>query len=227
MGADREGVWIQGGRMTAHGRPGCSDMTDHVSSRGGRDDVSGALLQRRTPDQILGPYFPVGQMPAAETDLSVTPSGLRPRGEIVEVTGRVLNLDGEPVCGARLVLWQANSFGRYAHPGDLNPAPLDQDFIGFARLQSDSNGSYRIRTVKPGSYPVEPGWHRPPHIHFEVWGEFDRLVTQMYFPGEPQNARDRLLMSAGRPELLIAAPAASTDSRDSRTLTFDIVLARG
>jgi protocatechuate 3,4-dioxygenase beta subunit len=253
-------------------------MTDHASSRGGRRDSAGGLL-RRTPDQILGPYFPVGQRvspaaddggasicsatvpssgrwrtgylnplsilrarprfppriaagdrgrtPAADHDLTVTPSGLRAQGEIVEVMGRVLNLDGEPVRGARLVLWQANSFGRYAHPSDPNPAPLDHDFIGFARLQSDCDGSYRIRTVKPGPYPMEPGWCRPPHIHFEVCGQFDRLVTQMYFPEEPENASDRVLMSASRPELLIAALDASTDGLGPRTLKFDIVLARG
>jgi protocatechuate 3,4-dioxygenase beta subunit len=166
-------------------------------------------------------------MASAGCDLTVMQGGQgRVRGEIIEVTGRVLNRDGEPVRGALLVTWQANSFGRYAHPSDHNPAPLDQSFVGFARFRSDCDGSYRIKTVKPGPYPLEPGWCRPPHIHFDVHGKFDRLITQMYFPGEALNDQDRILMSAGCHELLIAA-ATPPDGPGPRIMRFDIVLSRG
>jgi protocatechuate 3,4-dioxygenase beta subunit len=110
------------------------------------------------------------------------------------------------------------------HPNDLNPAPLDPNFVGFATIQSGKDGAYRIRTVKPGPYPVAPDWMRAPHVHLEVQSQFERLITQMYFPGEPLNARDRLLMSVPEPHLLIAKPLRHADVHH-RMLEFDIVLA--
>jgi len=191
------------------------------------DNSTGSRLHR-TPDQILGPYFPTGQPPTSQADLtSVKGFEGCAQGEIIEVTGRVLNLDGEPVRGVPVTIWQANSFGRYVHANDLNPAPLDPHFAGCVGILSDSDGVYRIKTVKPGAYPAGPDWMRPPHIHFEVHGRFERLITQMYFPGEPLNACDRLLNAALRPDLLIAEPLPSEDGADHRVLNFDIVLARG
>jgi protocatechuate 3,4-dioxygenase, beta subunit len=191
-------------------------------------DSSTGPRRHRTPDQILGPYFPTGHQPAAQADLTAIngAEGLA-RGEIIEVTGRVLNLDGEPVRGVPVTIWQANSFGRYVHVNDHNPAPLDPNFVGCVGIRSDRDGVYRIKTVKPGAYPAGPGWTRPPHIHFEIHGQFERLITQMYFPGEPLNACDRLLNAALRPNLLIAKPVASQDSRGHSVLNFDIVLSRG
>jgi protocatechuate 3,4-dioxygenase beta subunit len=148
------------------------------------------------------------------------------RGDIIEVTGRILNLEGAAVAGARLIVWQANCFGRYRHPNDTTSVPLDPNFLGFAELVSDSAGAYRIKTVKPGIYG-RPDQMRPPHVHFEVHGKFERLVTQMYFPGEPLNAQDRLLRSANRPDLLIAAPVAAKNGVAHGIFKFDIVLARG
>jgi protocatechuate 3,4-dioxygenase, beta subunit len=181
----------------------------------------------RTPHQILGPFFPLELKPDTRGDLTIMEGGDKhAQGEIIEVTGRVLDLKGKPVSGARLTIWQANSFGRYVHPDDLNPAPLDPNFVGFATIQSGTDGAYRIRTVKPGAYPVGPDWMRAPHIHFEVQGQFERLITQMYFPGEPLNACDRLLMSVPEPDLLIAKPLRHAHRRHD-VLQFDIVLARG
>jgi protocatechuate 3,4-dioxygenase beta subunit len=181
----------------------------------------------RTPHQILGPFFPLGSRPATQGDLTIV-EGVdgHAQGEIIEVTGRVLDLQGKPVPGARLTIWQANTFGRYAHPNDLNPAPLDPNFVGFATIRCCNDGAYRIRTVKPGPYPVGPDWMRAPHIHLEVQGQFERLITQMYFPGEPLNASDRLLMSVPEPDLLIAKPVWHANG-DHHVLEFDIVLARG
>jgi protocatechuate 3,4-dioxygenase, beta subunit len=191
------------------------------------DHSTGTRLHR-TPDQILGPYFPTGQTPDSRADLtSVKGFEGCAQGEIIEVTGRVLNLDGEPVRGVPVTIWQANSFGRYVHANDLNPAPLDPHFVGCVGILSDSDGVYRIKTVKPGAYPAGPDWMRPPHIHFEVHGRFERLITQMYFPGEPLNACDRLLNAVLRPDLLIAEPIPSEDGSGHRVLNFDIVLARG
>jgi protocatechuate 3,4-dioxygenase beta subunit len=183
--------------------------------------------RHRTPDQILGPYFPTTHAPVPQTDLTSV-KGIEgiAQGEIIEVTGRVLNLDGEPIRGVPVTIWQANTFGRYMHPNECNPAPLDPNFVGCVGIQSVHDGVYRIKTVKPGAYPAGPDWMRPPHIHFEIHGQFERLITQMYFPGEPLNTCDRLLNAALRPDLLIATPL-PLGSRRHRVLNFDIVLTRG
>ena len=183
---------------------------------------------RHTPHQILGPYFLAVEKPTPTSDLTVV-DGLdgRAQGEVIEVKGRVLNRDGDAVGGARLVVWQANSLGRYAHPNDSNPAALDPNFVGFAELFSAHDGRYCFKTIKPGAYPAGVDRIRPPHIHFEVQGKFDRLITQMYFPGEPLNASDPVLLSANGPDLLIARPLASEDSASHRQFAFDIVLMRG
>jgi protocatechuate 3,4-dioxygenase beta subunit len=184
--------------------------------------------RQRTPDQILGPYFPTGHTPVLQADLTSIKGGDGlAQGEIIEITGKILNLRGEPVRAVTVTVWQANAYGRYAHANDSNPAPLDPNFVGCIDIRSDNDGAYRIKTVKPGAYPAGPDWMRPPHIHFEIQGRFERLVTQMYFPGEPLNACDRLLNAALRPNLLIATPASSQDPSCHRVLNFDIVLTRG
>jgi protocatechuate 3,4-dioxygenase, beta subunit len=184
--------------------------------------------RHRTPDQILGPYFPIGCTPAKKDDLT-TIEGLDgvAQGEIIEIAGRILNRHGEPIRGVGLTIWQANTFGRYAHSNDANPAPLDPNFVGCVDIRSDNDGAYRIKTVKPGAYPAGPDWMRPPHIHFEIHGQFERLITQMYFPGEPLNTSDRLLSAALRPDLLIATCLPPRDPPGRRVLNFDIVLSRG
>jgi protocatechuate 3,4-dioxygenase beta subunit len=191
-------------------------------------DNSTGTRRHRTPDQILGPYFPMDHDPVAQTDLTSIEGveGLA-QGEIIEVTGRVLNLDGEPVRSIPITVWQAHTFGRYAHGNDPNPAPLDCNFVGCVAIRSDDDGVYRIKTVKPGAYRAGPDWLRPPHIHFEVHGQFERLVTQMYFPDEPLNTADRLLNAALYPDLLVATCLSLQDPAGSRVLNFDIVLSRG
>ncbi len=122
-----------------------------------------------TPDQILGPFYPVRKPIDGGADLTRLKGKAGPaRGEVIYVAGRVLNMKGEPVDGAQLEVWQANSVGRYAHPSDWNSAPLDPNFEGYATVVSDAEGRYRFKTVKPGAYPVGGGWVRPPHIHFDV-----------------------------------------------------------
>jgi protocatechuate 3,4-dioxygenase beta subunit len=192
------------------------------------DPAANSFMRYRTPDQVLGPFFPLKRKHVERCDLTVVDGAEgTAQGEIIEVTGRILDCNGDPVSGAALTIWQANTFGRYMHPCDTNPAALDPNFIGSADVRSGEDGVYRIKTVKPGAYPAGPNWMRPPHIHFEVHGRFERLATQMYFPNEPLNCCDRLLNSAPRPDLLIATPILQPDQAAHRHLNFDIVLSRG
>jgi protocatechuate 3,4-dioxygenase beta subunit len=153
------------------------------------DRLAAAEKIIQTATQTIGPFYPVERPLDQDADLTRLASSAAPaRGQIIEVTGRVLGPDGRPVPNARLDIWQANAAGRYAHPGDDNPAPLDPGFQGSAAITADAEGRYRFRTVKPGLYPG-----RTQHIHFDVTGRSQRLITQMYFPGEPGNAKDVLL----------------------------------
>ena len=177
----------------------------------------------RTPDQVLGPYYPTGANPITTGDLTCAHQGSdQALGELIEITGTVRNLASAPIGGVRIVVWQANCFGRYDHPNDMgSEAPLDPNFNGFGEVNSTEDGTYRLRTVRPGSYAALDGWTRAPHVHFEVHGCFERLVTQMYFPAEPLNETDRFLLSSRKPSLLIAKTI------ESSVFQFDIVLARG
>ena len=148
---------------------------------------------------------------------------------MLNVAGKVLNVRGEPVRDAKIEIWQANTYGRYTHPSDTNSAPLDPNFEGSAVLTTDTNGQYRFKTIKPAGYPTGPNTMRPAHIHFQVSGRQDRLVTQMYFEGDPYNETDPFLNSAGRKELLIKPlldPAPKFEV-DSKMVSFDIVLFKG
>jgi len=149
---------------------------------------------RPTPQETFGPFFPVRTPRYHDFDLTRIPG--RPRralGQVMELSGRVLGMDGSPIKGAAMEVWQANAAGRYAHPIDKNPAPLDPNFQGVALLHTTEEGRYRILTVKPGAYPYSGGGMRTPHIHFDVSSDEYRLVTQMYFPGEALNEKDPLI----------------------------------
>jgi protocatechuate 3,4-dioxygenase, beta subunit len=183
-----------------------------------------------TPPQILGPFYPVTDHPDLTADLArPTGSAAEAQGQLIYVSGRVLARSGEPVSRACIDIWQANAAGKYRHPSDTNPAPLDPNFKGFARITTDAAGRYSFRTIKPGSYPTPEGDVRPPHIHLTIEGRFDRLVTQLYFAGEAGNLTDRWLNAAPHPERLIITlhqPASYLQS-DALLASFDIVLASG
>jgi protocatechuate 3,4-dioxygenase beta subunit len=135
-----------------------------------------------------------------------------PIGERIIVTGQVLDESGRAIPHALLEIWQANACGRYLHKSDQHAAPLDPNFTGTGRVLTDKNGEYRFTTIRPGAYPWrnhENAW-RPAHIHFSIFGRnfLQRLVTQMYFPGDPllpfdpifngmsdENGRNRLISS--------------------------------
>ena len=185
---------------------------------------------RPTPDQILGPFYPVRKPIDGGTDLTrLKGKGGSAQGEVIYVMGRVMNMQGEPVAGAQLEVWQANGVGRYAHPSDWNTAPLDPNFEGYAMVTTDPEGRYRFKTIKPGAYPVGGNWVRPPHIHFDVKGQVNRLITQMYFENEPLNDKDMLLQSSWAKDSLIAKvlPPTPKEEQDAHLVVFDIVLIQG
>ena len=183
-----------------------------------------------TPDQILGPFYPVQKPADGGADLTrLKGRAGKAQGQIIYVTGRVLSLRGEPCPGVKLEIWQANGAGRYTHPHDRNPAALDPNFDGYATVVTDSGGRYRFRTVKPGAYPVVADYWRPPHIHYDVTGKVNRLITQMYFADEPLNQKDPLLQQSWAKDSLIARilPPTANEEPDSRLVLWDIVLIQG
>jgi len=180
----------------------------------------------RTPQQILGPFYPLKEFPQTADLTQIAGRPERAQGQILNVMGRVLNLAGEPVRNATIEVWQANAAGRYTHPSDPNPAPLDPNFDGSAVLTTDPEGRYRFKTIKPAAYPAGPNLIRPAHIHFQVSGRQDRLVTQMYFDGDPYNATDPFLNSVGRKDLLTTklVDASPEFEAGSKTAVFDMVI---
>ena len=186
--------------------------------------------QRRTASLALGPFYPLTKPVDSDADLTLI-KGHRERaqGQVIYVGGRILSAAGEPLPGVGIEIWQANAHGRYTHPGDDNPAPLDPNFQGFARLVSDAQGRYRFKTIKPAGYPAG-GFNRPPHIHLDITGKSNRLVTQLYFDGEPLNDRDPLLASTGanRSSLIVTLERPPPDLEpDTRVANWDIVLEKG
>ncbi len=159
--------------------------------------------------ELSGPVFGATDVGPADCDLTRRHPG-EPLGERITVSGRLLDRAGRPVRGQLIELWQANAAGRYAHQLDQHPAPLDPNFTGSGRALTGDDGGYLFTTIRPGAYPWrnhDNAW-RPAHIHFSVFGTAftQRLVTQMYFPGDPlfphdpvlqsvtdQNARERLV----------------------------------
>src|ERR1044072_1588094 len=148
-----------------------------------------------TGQEALGPFYPVRAPKFHDTDLTHYPGrkGGRALGQVIQLTGRVMDTSGRPLPQAALTVWQANAAGRYTNPVDSNPVPLDPNFLGVVSFGVAGDGSYRLRTVKPGAYPEPSGTLRTPHIHFDVVNADYRLVTQMYFPGEKLNGKDILL----------------------------------
>lgn len=158
-----------------------------------------------TSAQDLGPFYPIMRPPDHDADLTrIAGRSGTAVGRPINVIGRIVDVKGNPISNAQIDLWQCNAAGRYAHPGDnANPAALDPNFQGFARLASDRDGQFKFRSVKPKDYDTPIG-RRTPHIHFAIDGRAERLVTQMYFPGEPLNDIDFLLKNASPRESVIA-----------------------
>lgn len=131
---------------------------------------------------------------------------------------------------ANVEIWQAKLHGRYTHPSDHNTAPLDPNFEGSAILATDDDGRYRFKTIKPAAYPAGPNRMRPAHIHFQVSGRLDRLVTQMYFEGDPYLEADRFYQTAlEQKDLLVTKLLQPTPEMEaeSKSVVFNIVLYSG
>jgi protocatechuate 3,4-dioxygenase beta subunit len=143
--------------------------------------------------EITGPLAVNGPVSVVDTDLTRQHHGA-PLGERIIVHGRILDGGGQPIPNTLIEIWQANAAGRYVHAADQHPAPLDPNFSGTGRCLTDRAGRYEFVTIKPGAYPWKNhhnAW-RPAHIHFSLLGRAfaQRLVTQMYFPGDPLLAHD-------------------------------------
>ena len=183
-----------------------------------------------TPPQLDGPFYPMA-IQDYDWDLTRVSGGNgRAQGEVIEVTGRVLDATCQPLPGCVIEVWQANVHGRYSHPRDEGKGrSLDPNFQGYARLPTDKDGRYRFLTITPGSYAAMGDWIRPPHIHFTVHAPFNPSVTtQMYFAGDPLNAKDLLLAPlspAQRASLEVGFDTVKADG--IRTGTFNLALGPG
>ncbi|MGH3239369.1 MAG: protocatechuate 3,4-dioxygenase subunit beta [Spirillospora sp.] len=181
--------------------------------------------------ELAAPVFGHQELGRRDFDLTVQHAG-EPLGERIVVTGRVLDGAGRPVRGALVEVWQANASGRYDHLGDVHPAPLDPNFTGAGRCLTDADGRYRFITIKPGAYPWgnhHNAW-RPAHIHYSVFGTAftQRLVTQMYFPGDPLFAYDPIFQSIpdqpARDRLIARFDMDTTEPEWALGYQWDIVL---
>jgi protocatechuate 3,4-dioxygenase, beta subunit len=209
MGNRRRSVSTEAGpfQPIAAGSQPANDTPSYGSTRL-RHPTQPPLRIPQTLTETSGPRFSAERLtPLA--DLSVL-NGKQAQGERIIVRGRVVDENDQPVAGTMIEIWQANAGGRYDHPGDQHDAPLDPNFRGSGRIFSGSDGWYQFTTIKPGAYPWRNhrnAW-RPNHIHYSIFGSgfAQRVVTQMYFPGDPlldldpiylsipdQSARERLV----------------------------------
>lgn len=192
------------------------------------------VILPHTLTEVTGPAFGQDRIRELDHDLTRQHEG-EPIGERIILHGRVLDGDGKPVRNTLVEIWQANAAGRYIHKGDRHAAPLDPNFMGAGRILTDSNGDYRFTSIRPGSYPWgnhDNAW-RPPHIHFSVFGAnfVSRLVTQMYFPGDPLLALDPIYKGIpdekGRERLVAKYAHDVTEPFHALGYRFDIVLCGG
>jgi protocatechuate 3,4-dioxygenase beta subunit len=181
--------------------------------------------------EITGPVY--GHDAIAETDNDLTRQHAgEPLGQRIIVAGRVLDGNGRPLPNTLVEVWQANAAGRYFHRRDDHRAPLDPNFTGAGRTLTDDDGNYRFVTIQPGAYPWQNhdnAW-RPAHIHFSLFGPAfaTRLITQMYFPGDPLFAFDPIFQSIpderARQRLIAGFDLAITKPEWALGYKFDLVL---
>ena len=203
---------------------------DYVATRA-RAPSRPLIVIPQTLSELSAPLFRPEDVAKADADLTRQHSG-EPLGERIIVSGRVLGEDSRPVPGVLVEIWQANAAGRYAHPSDQHDAPLDPNFSGAGRTVTDGDGGYSFITIKPGAYPWRNhanAW-RPAHIHFSLFGRsfLSRLVTQMYFPGDPLLQRDPMWNAvtdkAARRRMLSSFDWETTKPEWALGYRFDIVL---
>ena len=231
---DAEIATLAGSDTGMHGGP--QPRLDYPPYRSSRLRRPARDLVHVDPEaaELSGPVFGVRDVDPSDADLTIAHRG-EPIGERIVLAGRVLDTDGRPVVGQLVEIWQANAAGRYAHLRDQHPAPLDPNFTGAGRCLTGPDGSYRFVTIKPGPYPWRNhhnAW-RPAHVHFSLFGtEFtQRLITQMYFPGDPLFGLDPIFQSitdpAARERLVATYDHDLTEPELSTGYRWDIVLGRG
>ena len=183
---------------------------------------SRAAERAATALSTIGPFYPMVHPFDADADLTlIRGHQRRATGQVIEVSGRVLDVHGNPIPRAKLELWQANAAGRYAHPSDVSKAPLDPNFQGYASLRADERGNWRIVTIKPGGYDSPIG-HRTPHLHWDIRSAKTRTIAQLYFPEETTlNAADRLYQELG---VDAVTSLAVRSANDHNKYSWDIVL---
>ena len=181
--------------------------------------VRGASQRTPTPAQMMGPFYPEELPLDQDNDLTRVPgSSAAAEGIITELSGRLLDVNGNPIRATRIEIWQCDARGLYHHPRDRAGA-RDANFQGFGHTLTDDNGRYRFRTIRPVPYPG-----RTPHIHVAVRPDFDEpFITQLYVQGEPRNTRDGLY-SAIAPERRRLVTAEFTPAGASLAANFDIIL---
>jgi protocatechuate 3,4-dioxygenase beta subunit len=186
---------------------------------------------RPTLTELTGPVLGEGRVSEGDSDLTAQHKG-EPQGERIIVHGRVRESSGRAVPDTLVEVWQCNAAGRYRHAGDQHPAPLDPNFTGVGRCMTDAEGRFRFVTIKPGAYPWRnhPNAWRPAHIHFSLFGRAftQRLVTQLYFPGDPLCPYDPIFNAVRDPaarELLVCRFDLEQTVPDwALAYEFDIVL---
>ena len=189
------------------------------------------IILPHTLSELTGPVYGHESVQPGDDDLTTRHAGA-PLGERIVVHGHVLDEDARPVPNTLVEIWQCNAAGRYIHVVDQHPAPLDPNFTGAGRCVTDDNGHYRFITIKPGAYPWRnhPNAWRPAHIHLSLFGHsfLSRLVTQMYFPGDPLFAFDPIYNSVtdekARARMVSSFDLENTVPEWALAYRFDIVL---
>ena len=221
--------------VTAYRRPTAGTQPDYLFPRYAstvkRAPTQPLVMLPQTETELTGPVFGYGEVKRGDHDLTNQHAG-DPIGERIIVSGRVLDENGRPVPNTLVEIWQANSAGRYPHRVDQHDAPTDPNFTGAGRTLTDKRGHYRFVTIRPGEYPWRNHYNawRPAHIHFSLFGQafVQRLVTQMYFPGDPLLAEDPMYNCVpneqARQRLVSALDWETTIPEIALGYRFDIVL---
>jgi protocatechuate 3,4-dioxygenase beta subunit len=193
--------------VVGYRRPYFNTQPDHLyppyRSTIKRSPTKPLVLLPHTLSEVTGPVFGMDDVIPGDSDLTNKHDG-DPLGERIVVSGRLLDENSNPIANALIELWQCNAAGRYRHVVDDHDAPLDPNFTGCGRVLTDAEGNYRFLTIKPGAYPWRNHYNawRPAHLHFSIFGIglVQRLVTQMYFPGDPLLPYDPMYNSVADPK---------------------------
>jgi protocatechuate 3,4-dioxygenase beta subunit len=222
-------------KVTSYRRPAPGTQPDYLfpkyASTVKRAPTKPLVMLPQTETELTGPVFGYGEVKRADADLTRQHAG-DPIGERIILSGRILDENGRPVPHTLVEIWQANAAGRYPHRADQHDAPTDPNFTGCGRALTDKQGHYRFVTIRPGEYPWRNHYNawRPAHIHFSLFGQafLTRMVTQMYFPGDPLLPYDPMFTcienEAARNRLISVFDWESTIPEQALGYRFDIVL---